>query len=118
MGLSNSPDIFQSKISHLMVRIDFVRAYLDDVLVATKNSFTDHLLHLEQVSERLDKANLCIHIEKCALATQEFEYLGYLVTTTRIRPLPSKVEARLLKAPKTLKQWHSFFGRVNYYSDM
>jgi CCR4-NOT transcriptional regulation complex NOT5 subunit len=119
MGVSNSPDIFQSKISQLMVGLDFVRAYLDDVLVATKDSFTDHLKHLEQVLERLDKANLRINIEKCAFATQEFEYLGYLVTTTGIRPLPSKVEAILqLKAPKTLNQLRSFLGMVNYYRDM
>jgi hypothetical protein len=42
MGVSNSPDTFQSKISQLMVGLDFVRACLDDVLVAIKDSFTDH----------------------------------------------------------------------------
>jgi hypothetical protein len=87
--------------------------------VATKDSFTDHLINLGQVLERLDKSNPRIKIEKCVLATQEFEYLGYLLTTTRIRPLPSKVEARLpLKTPKTLKQYHSFLGMANYYSDI
>jgi len=43
MGVANSPDIFQSKISQLMVGLDFVRAYLDDVLVATKGSYQEHL---------------------------------------------------------------------------
>jgi hypothetical protein len=87
--------------------------------VATNDSFTYHLIHLEQVLERLEKAKLCINIEKCAFARQEFQYLGYLVTTTGIRPLPSKVEAILqLKAPKTLKQMRSFLGMVNYYRDM
>jgi Reverse transcriptase (RNA-dependent DNA polymerase) len=42
MGVANSPDIFQSKISQLMVGLDFVRAYLDDVLVATKGSYQEH----------------------------------------------------------------------------
>jgi hypothetical protein len=55
----------------------------------TRDSFTDHLIYLEQVLERLEKSNLCIIIEKCAFAKQEFKYLGYLVTTTGIRPLPS-----------------------------
>jgi hypothetical protein len=119
MGVANSPDIFQSKISQLMVGLDFVRAYLDDVLVATKGSYQEHLLNLEQVLVKLDTANLRINIEKCTFATQEFEYLGYLVTTAGIRPLPSKVEAILqLKAPKTLKQLRSFLGLVNYYRDM
>jgi Reverse transcriptase (RNA-dependent DNA polymerase) len=119
IGVANSPDIFQSKISQLMVRLVFVRAYLDDVLIATKGSYTEHLQHLEQVLVKLDKANLRINIDKCTFATQEFEYLGYLVTTTGICPLPSKVEAILQpKAPKTLKQLRSFLGLVNYYRDM
>jgi hypothetical protein len=67
MGFSNSPDIFRIKISQLIVGLDFVRAYLDDVLVATKFSFTDHLKHLEQVLEHLDKANLSTNIENVLL---------------------------------------------------
>jgi RNase H-like domain found in reverse transcriptase/Reverse transcriptase (RNA-dependent DNA polymerase) len=102
-----------------MVGLDFVRAYLDDVLVATKGSYQDHLQNLEQLFQKLDTARLCINIEKSAFATQEFEYLGYLVTTAGIRPLPSKMEAILqLKAPKTLKQLRSFLDLVNYYRDM
>jgi Reverse transcriptase (RNA-dependent DNA polymerase) len=45
IGVANSPDIFQSKISQLMVALHFVRAYLDDVLVATKGSYQEHLLN-------------------------------------------------------------------------
>jgi hypothetical protein len=67
MGFSNSPDIFRIKISQLIVGLDFVRAYLDDVLVATKFSFTDHLKQLEQVLEHLDKANLSTNIENVLL---------------------------------------------------
>jgi hypothetical protein len=69
MGVANSPDIFQGKISQLMVGLDFVRAYLDDVLVATKRSYNEHLLNLEFFLEKLDTANLCINIEKCTFAT-------------------------------------------------
>jgi len=35
MGVANSPDIFQSKLSQVMVGLDFVT---DDVLVAIKGS--------------------------------------------------------------------------------
>jgi hypothetical protein len=82
-------------------------------------SYQEHLLNLEQVLVKLDTANLCINIEKYTFATQEFEYLGYLVTTARICPIPSKMEAILqLKVPKTLKQLRLFLGLVNYYRDM
>jgi hypothetical protein len=62
--------------------------------------------------ERIDKANFRINIEKCAFITQEFEYLGYLVTTTGICPLPSKVETMLqLKSSKALKVIALILGR-------
>jgi Reverse transcriptase (RNA-dependent DNA polymerase) len=61
MGISNSPDIFQGKISQLMVGLNFVRAYLDDFLVATKSTYNEHLLSLEQDLEKLDTGNLCIN---------------------------------------------------------
>jgi hypothetical protein len=62
VGVASSPDIFQSKISQLMVGLDFVKAYLHDVLVAPKGSYKEHLFNLEQVFEKLDTANLCINI--------------------------------------------------------
>jgi hypothetical protein len=43
MGLSCSPDIFQEKMSDLMQHLDFVRTYLDDLLVIWCSTFEDHL---------------------------------------------------------------------------
>jgi hypothetical protein len=44
MGLCNSPDIFQEKMSTtLMQDLDYVGAYIDDILVVTNESFEDHL---------------------------------------------------------------------------
>ena len=43
MGLCNSPDIFQEKMSELMAGLDFARAYIDDLLVVTQGNFTTHL---------------------------------------------------------------------------
>jgi hypothetical protein len=36
MGIANSSDIFQSKINQLMNGLNYVRAYLDDILIVTK----------------------------------------------------------------------------------
>jgi hypothetical protein len=45
-----------------------------------------------------------------------FEYLGYHMTTSGIRPFTSKMEAiQQLKLPKTLKQLRSLIGLINYY---
>jgi hypothetical protein len=38
MGLCNSLDIFQEKISILMADLEYVRAYIDDSLILTRGS--------------------------------------------------------------------------------
>jgi len=53
MVLCNSPDIFQEKMGGLMADLDYVRAYINDLLVFSNHSWTDHLQKLEQVFRRL-----------------------------------------------------------------
>jgi Reverse transcriptase (RNA-dependent DNA polymerase) len=53
MGLCNSPDIFQEKMSELMEGLEFVRTYLDNLLCLTKDTFEDHLEKLDHVLSRL-----------------------------------------------------------------
>ena len=43
MGVCNSPDIFQEKISELFEGFDIVRLYIDNVLLIKDKEFTDHL---------------------------------------------------------------------------
>jgi Reverse transcriptase (RNA-dependent DNA polymerase) len=42
-GICNGPDIFQEKMAELFDGMDFIRAYIDDLLVLTKGNFNDHL---------------------------------------------------------------------------
>ena len=53
MGLCTSVDLFQEKMSELMSDLEFIRAYIDDLLIITKSSFEDHLNKLEMVFQRL-----------------------------------------------------------------
>jgi hypothetical protein len=64
MGLCNSPDIFQEKISELMLGLEFVRAYIDDILVLTHSTWEDHLLKLALVFERIQSAGLKVNAVK------------------------------------------------------
>ena len=119
MGLCNSPDIFQEKMSELMDGLDFVRAYIDDLLCLTKGSFEDHLEKLERVFHRLQKAGLKINANKSFFARPELEYLGYWITRQGIKPVQKKVDAIMkISEPKNRKELRSFIGIVNYYRDM
>ena len=120
MGIKNSPDIFQEKINELMEGLEeFIRAYLDDILIITKGSFEDHLEKVSEVFSRLQKAGLQVNVAKSKFAVQELEYLGFWLTPQGIRPMAKKVEAiKNLQAPKTVKQVRSLLGMINYYKDM
>ena len=118
MGLCNSPDIFQEKMSTLMEELNFVRTYIDDLLVITKSDFNDHLEKLDQVLQRISQAGLKINAVKSAFCQTELEYLGYWITREAVTPLPKKVQAILdIAQPKTKRQLRRFIGIVNYYRD-
>ncbi len=53
MDIAGSPDIFQEKMSALMETLEYVRAYLDDILCISKLSLEDHLEKLEVVCRQL-----------------------------------------------------------------
>jgi transposase InsO family protein len=119
MGLCNSPDIFQEKMSDLMLGLEFVRAYIDDLLAITTGNFDDHLEKLELVFQRLLKAGLKVNAKKSFFARGELEYLGYWITREGIQPLPKKVEAiQNIAEPTNKKALRSFIGLINYYRDM
>ena len=77
MGLCNLPDIFQEKMNELFEGLDYVRAYIDDLLVISKGTFENHLEELEEVFKRLMAAGLKVNAKKSFFARRELEYLGY-----------------------------------------
>ena len=97
----------------------YVRTYLDDLLIISNGSFSNHLRQLDTVLSRLRTAGLKINAEKSAFFAPEIEYLGYLLTKDGIKPVPNKVQAVLdLQPPTTLKQLRSLLGMVQFYRDM
>ena len=77
MGICNSPDIFQEKISKLFDDIDMVRIYIDNILVIIKNNFEDHLKALDRVIEKLMEAGLKVNAETLFFGQTETEYLSF-----------------------------------------
>ena len=47
MGDANSPDIFQQKMNDLFCGFEFIREYIDDLLILTKGDWTNHVQKLE-----------------------------------------------------------------------
>ena len=86
MGIAGSPDIFQAKMSELMVALDYICMCLDDLLCITQVSLDDHLQKLRQVLTRLRDVGLKVNDRKWKFCATETEYLGYVLTTDGIKP--------------------------------
>ena len=52
MGIAGYPDIFQEKMSSLMEELEYVRTYIDDLLVITNGMFEDHQRKVEVVLDK------------------------------------------------------------------
>ncbi len=116
MGIAGSPDIFQGKMSELMESLEYVRAYLDDLVCISKLSLEDHQEKLEEVLRRLCEAGLKVNAAKSTFFALEIEYLGYVLTRDGIKPQSNKVHAILaIKPPTGVKQLRHFLGMVQYY---
>ncbi len=118
MGIAGSPAIFQSKMSELMESLDYVQAYLDDLLCIPRSNLEYHLEKLEEVLRRLCNAGLKVNTKKLTFCTLEIEYLGYILTRDGIKPQSNKGQAILaIQPPRNVKQLRHFLGMVQYYCD-
>jgi hypothetical protein len=115
MGMSGSADIFQAEMMDPMETLEYVRAYIDDLLCITGGTLEDHLDKLEEVLKRLRGAGLKVNAAKSFF----IEYLSYMLTRGGIKPQIKKVQAILaIKPPNNVKELRHFLGMVQYYRDM
>ena len=74
MGLCNSPDIFQERMYELFSDLEYVRAYIDDLLVTSVSTFEDHLQKLDQVFSHLSDTGLKVNAKKSHFTVPEVKY--------------------------------------------
>ena len=114
-GLAQAPAHFQDLMTGILKKFDFAIAYLDDIIIFSR-TVEEHLSHIKQVFVKLRNATLYMKFSKCHFFTKEIQYLGHILSTKDIQPLPSKIQAiQTMHPPKTPKQVHDFLGLVGYY---
>ncbi len=57
MGFGGS-DIFQAQMMDLMASLEYVRAYIDDLLIITRGTLDDHLFTIETMLTMMHDAGL------------------------------------------------------------
>ncbi|GFX59543.1 uncharacterized protein K02A2.6 [Trichonephila clavipes] len=114
-GLCNAASTFQRFVDEVLRGLNFVYAFIDDILVAS-SSEAEHIQHLRLLFQRLDQYGLSINPSKCTFGVPTLNFLGFQVCSSGIKPLEDRVEA-IFKFPKptTITQLRRFLGMLNYY---
>ena len=115
-GLVGALAVFQRLMNTVLADISvFSTAYLDNVSIFS-NSWKDHLVHLDEVLSRLERAGLTVKVSKCRLGCQECQYLGHDIGNGRVRPEQNKIKAvQNFERPKKKKDVSAFLGLAGYY---
>ncbi len=114
-GLRNAAQTFQRFIDQILSGLDFVFAYIDDLLIAS-HSEAEHELHLHTLFKRLDQYGVVVNPVKCEFGVPSLQFLGHHVDQHGIRPLDTKVHAiQQFPVPGSTKQLREFLGLVNFY---
>ena len=114
-GLRNASQTFQRFINKVLSGLNFVIAYIDDILIFSKTK-DEHLKHINEVIKRLDGKEIRISIEKCVFATTKIDFLGCTIDKDGVRPDESKLAAiKDFPMPRDYKAARRFLGMANYY---
>ena len=90
MGLIVSSDVFQEAMGNLMLDLDNVYCYLDDIIVIGNSSFDDHMAQVDEVLGRLCSKGMQVNLRKSTWARDSVEYLGYIISREGIKPQEKK----------------------------
>ena len=71
MGVSNSPDIFHEKLNEMLRGLEFIQAYINNLLIITKGDWYDHLEKMELTFQKLKDNGLKWNIEKPSFGQTE-----------------------------------------------
>ncbi|XP_024015923.1 uncharacterized protein LOC112089179 [Eutrema salsugineum] len=88
-----------------------MEVYIDDMLVKSLEE-KDHIAHLRECFEQLNKHNIKLNPAKCRFVVTSGEFLGYLVTHRGIEANPKQIKALIkMPSPRTKREVQRLTGR-------
>ena len=95
-GLTNAGASYQRMMDICLAGLppERILAYLDDIVIFS-STFEQHVIDLRSVFDRLRAANISLKASKCVFASDEVEYLGYVLSRNGIKPQKRLTEAVL-----------------------
>ena len=113
-GLKNAGATYQRTVNEMFKEQlgRTVEVYIDDMLVKSLKA-PDHVQHLRQCFDVLNKNNMKLNPAKCTFGVTSGEFLGYIVTKRGIEANPKQIRAILeLPSPKNAREVQRLTGRI------
>ena len=117
MGLTGSPNAFQSLIEHVLVGLtwNITVLYLDDCILFSK-TLEEHIKRLQKAFQRFRETNLKVNQTKCAFLQNKVQFLGHVISKNGLEADPEKLEAvQNFPVPQNQTDVMSFLGLCSYY---
>ena len=103
-GLADMPAEFQKAMDRTLNHSKNTLCFLDDILIVSKGSETEHKKLITDVLIKLNKENLSLKLSKCEFFKTEVNWLGQKLSENGVTPTITKTEAILkLEHPRSLK---------------
>jgi hypothetical protein len=116
-GLIGRPHTFQQVMNATLSPLlrKSVLVFFGDIL-AYNTTYEEHLRHLEQVFQILDREQWRVKLSKCTFARREIPYLSYVIRSNGVTTCPKKIQTvNDWPQPQNVKDLRSFLGLFDDY---
>ena len=121
-GISPAPELFQQKLNQNLEGLPGVHRIFDDLLISGKGdsllaASQDSERNLRSLLERCQQRNIKLNREKFMFKCSQVPFIGHLLTSERLKPVPQKVEAICnMPKPEDVQGVQRFVNTVKYLS--
>ena len=118
MGIMPTLDVFQSKMNSLFYDLDYVKVYINDILIMLHNNKQDHLNKVNKVLERLQESYIKVKMQKFTFLQLSVDCLGFKLNKDGIHPLQNNIEALAQMGPPTTRKQLKGFHDTTVLTDL
>ena len=95
-GISSTLELFQCRITKILVDLPGVVCQMDNIIIFGKNQ-EEHDQCLEAVLKCIEKANGTLNPPKCKFSKNKLTFLGHVIDTGGIRADPTKTKKVIIE---------------------
>lgn len=116
-GICNAPAVFQAWMNHIFRDLldVYVMVYLDDIIIFSNDTNT-HIVHVQEVLDRLESNKCWVRLSKCVFNVTEVEFVGFKINQQGLFMCHKKTKAiEDWPIPRSKTEILSFLGFLNFY---